>query len=200
MIWWPDVGIGYLPTEAPEAVYDEAYFNAYVERADSHIGRELTAARVDMVRRWHPGAPVLDVGIGSGQFVQAFGPEATGYDINPAAVKWLKERNRFDDLYRGGPYPALCFWDALEHIPDPAAAVAQASQWVFVSLPVFEDRRHCLRSKHFKPGEHIWYFEDRGIRAWFHEQGFECVHSSDIESRIGREGIISYVFRRRPNR
>lgn len=193
--WLPEYGIGYLPWPTDTtAIYDDAYFAAYAERADTKIGRALTRARVDLVKRYFNG-PVLDVGIGCGQFVEAC-PGACGYDVNPQGVRWLKERDLYRDLY-AGLYDALTFWDALEHIPDPVAAVARARQFVFVSVPVFEGPAHCRASKHYKPGEHLWYFEDRGIRAWFDWQGFNCVESSNIETILGREGIQSYVFARR---
>jgi len=99
------------------------------------------------------------------------------------------------DLY-GTKVPAATFWDSLEHIPEPAAAIAQVEKWAFVSIPLFQGGEHCLRSKHFRREEHIWYFEDRGIRAWFAAQGFECVESNDEETRLGREDIRSYAFRR----
>jgi len=200
LVWLPELGIGYLDAPDPYAIYDASYFESYVERADTDIGRALTDARVELVRKYHDG-PVVDVGVGSGQFVDAYGEKAVGYDVNPVAVRWLRDRKKYRDIYAvgasGGRFPAMCFWDALEHIPDPAAAVALASRYVFVSLPIFEGAKQCLKSKHFKPGEHIWYFEDRGIREWFRLHGFEFVEYSDIESRLGREGIGSYVFKRK---
>ena len=63
-------------------------------------------------------------------------------------------------------------------------------------MPIYEDSRHCLKSKHFKPGEHLHYFTHDGLLLWFEQQGFACVEHNDIESQLGREGITSYAFRR----
>ena len=54
-----------------------------------------------------------------------------------------------------------------------------------------------MQSKHFKPNEHVWYFTDWGLRLWFEEQGFDCLETNYDETNIGREGINSYVFRRK---
>jgi len=193
LVWLPEVGMGYYPVRSADMPYDAAYFERYQRQAGTEIGRQLTEARVDLVARHYTGE-LLDVGIGCGQFVQAR-LSTLGYDVNPAGVEWLKARDLYRDLY-AGQVRAASFWDALEHIPDPGAAVAQVLEWVFVSLPVYESAAHVLRSKHFRKDEHLWYHEDRGIKWWFAEQGFECVEATDVESQIGRDGIMSYVFRR----
>lgn len=189
----PEVGIGYYPVKPSETPYDAAYFERYQRQADTPIGRALTDARVEMVAR-HWLDTVLDVGIGCGQFVEAR-PDTWGYDVNPAGVRWLQQHGRYRDLY-GEPVEAATFWDSLEHIPDPAAAVRQIRRMAFVSLPIYGGADHVLRSKHFRRDEHIWYHEDRGIRWWFAQQGFECLESNDMETQIGRDGIGSYAFRR----
>lgn len=87
-------------------------------------------------------------------------------------------------------------WDSLEHIADPAALLARVRQWLFVSMPIYRDREHCLASKHFKPGEHIWYFTDAGFIRWASGLGFDLRERNRIESSIGREDVVSYSFRR----
>jgi len=193
MVWLPQEGRGFYPVRQEDMPYDREYFEKYRRQADTPIGHALTEARVQMVLR-HWDGPVLDVGIGCGQFVLAH-PQAHGFDVNPAGVAWLKEGGIWDDLY-GRQYPALTFWDSLEHIFDIEKAVSHADEWVFVSLPIFDNSEHCLRSKHFRPNEHVWYFTDTGLKDWFAKQGFACVEQNNLETLIGREGIGSYAFRR----
>ena len=185
--------MGHVPLH-DESTYDGRYFVQYVRMAETPMGRALTRARVDMVARHYAG-PLLDVGIGAGQFVLERGGPTFGYDVNPHAIEWLRERALYQDLYAES-FRALSFWDALEHIPDPGAAVVRAGEWVFVSLPIFDGPEHCLSSRHYKPGEHLWYWTDNGIRRWFERQGFECVEHNRIETDLGRDGIGSYAFRR----
>lgn len=187
------MGMGYVPLH-DEGTYDDAYFEKYVRMADTDMGRKLTSSRIDLVARHHTG-PVLDVGIGAGQFVTARKEPTFGFDVNPQAIEWLKDRRLFADPYREA-FRALTFWDSLEHIPDPAAAIARAGEWVFVSLPIFEGPEHCLQSRHLRPGEHIWYFTHGGLENWMAHQGFELVEHNTIESDLGRDGIGSYAFRR----
>lgn len=192
LIWLPEKGMGYYPVKPSDMPYNEEYFKRYQRQADTDIGRELVKARVEMVKR-HWSGSVIDVGIGCGNFVLGHG-NAKGSDVNPIAIQWLKKRGLYADPYNG--CASLCFWDSLEHIFDIEEIVSKAYKFVFVSIPIFESAEHCMRSKHFRRDEHVWYFTDAGLKAWFSEQGFACVEENDMETVIGREDIKSYAFKR----
>ncbi|EMW4538899.1 methyltransferase domain-containing protein [Salmonella enterica] len=195
LVWLPELGMGRYPVPAARP-YDAQYFAKYRQLAETSMGLQLTTARLLLVGRHYLGK-VLDVGIGSGQFVECR-PDTWGYDVNPEGVAWLQARMRWADLYAADTtFPALTFWDSLEHIDEPEAAVAKAGQWVFVSLPVFRDAEHILKSRHYRKDEHIWYWTHDGLLKWFEAQGFVCVEHNTIESALGRDGISSYAFKRK---
>lgn len=191
LLWSEELGMGYHPR--PPMNYSGPYFEKYQALDATPMGAALTAARVAMVKRHYAGG-VVDVGIGGGRFV--LDADGWGYDVNAEAVTWLKAGERFFDIYAHGTEAISC-WDSLEHIPEPEKLLCQVGEWVFVSMPVYLDAKHCLSSKHFKPGEHLWFFTEWGFVAWMSKNGFELVERNDLESRIGREGIVSYAFRRR---
>lgn len=191
LVWMPERGMGYFPVNSMP--YDEGYFRKYQSYDGTKIGDDLFWVRSHLVLRHYQG-PVLDVGIGSGRFV-ASRPNTFGYDVNPAGVSWLKQRGLFRDLY-DTTYGALCFWDSLEHIPHPDKALAQAREYVFVSLPIFEDVDHVLRSKHYRKDEHYWYFTSDGFVKWMHAHGFVMLETNSDEVAAGREDIRSFAFRR----
>ncbi|MEA1064730.1 methyltransferase domain-containing protein [Erwinia sp. HR93] len=192
LVWLPQLGVGRYPVP-PERPYDDGYFLRYQGMAETEMGRALTKARIALVARHYSGS-LLDVGIGAGQFVDSR-PDTLGYDVNAAGIAWLKERGKWADLY-AGEYDALAFWDSLEHIDDPEEAVSRARECVFVSIPIFSGAEDVLSSRHFRPDEHIWYFTHEGLIAWFERMGFACVECNREESRLGREGINSYAFKR----
>ncbi|WP_201303790.1 class I SAM-dependent methyltransferase [Alcanivorax xiamenensis] len=189
LIWWPEYGMGHHP--AAPMNYDGSYWSEYRERDASAMGAQLTAARVDLVRR-HWAGEVVDVGIGGGRFVEEV--EGQGFDVNPEAIAWLKAGDRYRNPYHG--VDAVTCWDSLEHIVDPAALVASARHWVFVSMPIYANAQDCLQSRHYKPSEHLWYWEHDGLIRWFQRLGFECREHNTMESILGRDGIHSYAFRR----
>lgn len=194
LVWLPELGIGRFPVPV-QRPYDESYFSRYQQLADTPMGRELTTSRIRLVDRYFRGGSVVDVGIGSGQFVE-MRPQTKGFDVNPAGVQWLKERGLWADLY-ATRHDALTFWDSLEHIDRPDFAVAQADKWVFVSVPIFCSAEHILRSRHFRRDEHIWYWTHDGLIGWFQQQGFRLAEHNMIESDLGRDGIGSYAFYRK---
>ena len=196
LTWYPERGFGYYPVRGNGTVYDRAYFEKYVGYAQTELGQQLTAARIGLVLRHMPCGELLDIGIGSGAFVQArnyFAP-TFGFDINPAAVAWLMQR----DLYRDpitGSIEGMTFWDSLEHLPDPQQYLAQAT-WAFLTLPIFTGPDHVLASKHFRRDEHIWYFTRGGLIRWMEAQGFRCVEHNTMETLLGREDIHSFAFQK----
>lgn len=196
LTWWPQLGIGYYPVEAGIEPYDQDYFDNFARNADSFIGRALMAARVDFVAHHYQG-PLIDIGIGSGAFVeQRAGTHRTfGYDVNPAGIGWLRDRRLFADPY-DAPFDAATMWDVLEHLPEYPRLLAHVRQWLFLSLPIFRGPEHVLASKHFKPLEHCWYFTTTGLIFAMAQCGFALVSESAFETELGREDIGSFAFRR----
>lgn len=201
LTWFPELDLGWFPVQA--FPYDSSYWQQYRQWDSTPMGAALTRARVDLVRRHAPelllathGEEVprlVDVGIGGGRFVRESG--AHGYDVNPDAVHWLQDEERYWDVYNV-PVPALTFWDSLEHIHNADAVLRQAEEWVFVSLPIFYNVEHVLRSKHYKKTEHCWYFTDSSFIWFMGKHGFTLAESNFMESALGREDIRSYAFRR----
>lgn len=157
-------------------------------------GCALTKTRKQMVEKYLPANEIVDIGIGGGRFVEA--ASCRGYDVNESAVRWLRMREAFCSPY-AAPIKAITCWDSLEHIDKPWKLLKQVTDWLFVSLPIFINPATIVSSKHYKPGEHIWYFTHQGFINWCATQGFELVEFNHAESDLGREGITSYAFKRK---
>ena len=197
LTWWPQLGIGYYPVEAGIAPYDQDYFDRFARDADTDLGRALMRARFDFVEEHYRGS-LIDVGIGCGAFVELRRERdrvTYGHDVNPAGIAWLADRGLMMNPYLVQSR-AITLWDVLEHIPDYPDLLAHVREWVFVSLPVFRDAEHVLRSKHFRPDEHCWYFTQAGLVHAMKLCGFALVSESRIETELGREDIGSFAFRR----
>jgi len=190
LIWLPELGIGYYEVE--ESPYDEHYFNKYASYEGSAVCNQLNKFRVDLVNKHHSGT-VLDVGIGSGSFIMAHG-NAFGTDINPAAIRWLKDHRLYQEPEKE---EAVTFWDSFEHIKDPACVLNHVSKWVFMSIPLFDSYSHVLSSKHFRKDEHYWYFTFNGLCLYMKMHGFDFIEFNRGETDIGREDIGSFVFKRK---
>jgi hypothetical protein len=189
--WDNKMWCGYLDIIPRE--YDAAYFDKYAGYEDTSLGKMITKARIEFVNAIHKGE-VLDIGIGSGHFVSNRS-RTYGYDVNPKGVAWLKERGLYRDPQEGW-FPAYSFFDSFEHIKDPSPLLRAMSigAKVFISIPIFNDMAHILRSKHFRPDEHYWYFTGLGFVKYMGLHDFRLLDVDDFESRLGREDIKSFAF------
>jgi Methyltransferase domain len=154
-------------------------------------------ARCEFVERHFLG-PLIDVGIGSGAFITARRRRQRttyGYDINPAGLRWLDEQMLLVDPYLI-PFHAMTLWDVLEHMADFQSLLANCREWLFLSLPIFRDAEHALRSKHFRPLEHYWYMTRDGLVFAMKACGFALMTESNVETELGREDIGTFAFKR----
>lgn len=192
-----DDGVAYQADMSASVPYDAAYFAKYVGYEGQEIARRINAGRVALVNEYvGERAVVLDVGIGSGEFIKSR-PETFGHDVNPVAVEWLKERK----LYSWGmlhAYNAYTFWDVLEHVPEPETYFNKMAggSYLFICLPIFDDLSRIRESKHYRPNEHYYYWTKRGFVQWMALYGFELLTIRDFETMAGRENILSFAFRR----
>ena len=175
--------------------YDELYFRKYEEYAETPMGQKLTEGRIAFVDKWHHDK-LLDVGVGSGQFVR-LRDNTFGYDINETAVKMLKDIGRYAGI-KDSVFPAYSFFDSFEHIEDHTDLLRSMypKTKIFMSIPIFRDISHVFKSKHFRRDEHYWYFTTRGLIKYMADYGFSCLDIDNFEIRLGREDILSFVFKR----
>jgi hypothetical protein len=187
--------MGFFPVTA--APYDAEYWQKYVGYADTVMGRAITAARVELVKRYAHCHAVVDVGIGCGAFIEARDSSLTyGFDINPVAVEWLEQRGMLLNPYESTVYAAT-FWDAIEHISDAHRMLANVERFAFMTVPIIPGNAPPPNGwRHFRPDEHCFYWTRNGLIAWMGEQGFTCREHNTMESLLGREDANTFVFER----
>lgn len=180
--------------------YGADYLANYDAYARGPISDAINAGRVALLARHAPaGASVLDVGAASGIFVRraaSGGFAARGFDVIPQAVERLREAGLYaDDL---GAFAAVTMWDSIEHMDQPELALRNVRKgaFLFASVPVFGDLRRIRKSKHYKPGEHLYYWTAQGFIDWMALYGFRLLEVSSHETDAGRESIGAFAFRR----
>jgi hypothetical protein len=193
-LWWNEE-LGYGWHSQPPMEYSGEYFANYQKLDDTPMGAALTRARVELVGKYVAPNTTLDIGIGGGRYVCASGGQ--GYDVSSEARKWLMDAGRWTDPYGcRRMISAVTCWDSLEHIPEPEKLLEKVREWLFVSMPIYDDLDSVYQSKHFKPGEHLHYWTLSGFVTWCEAQGFELQELNHAESELGREGITSFAFKR----
>ena len=116
--WCYEKDIMYQRDMSISVPYDENYYKKYLRYENTDISKKLNNGRANITQKYC--CSLLDIGVGSGEFIKNSKIKVRGYDINPIAVEWLKLENIFLDPYKEKiDVDGLCFWDSLEHIKDP---------------------------------------------------------------------------------
>jgi len=177
--------------------YEFDYWNKYIDYEHKEISIKLNKLRCNLVEKY--STSIIDIGIGCGEFIKKIRITAKGYDVNPLAVKWLKDRNLYCDVYNDFPkIDGITLWDVLEHIPNPESLIniIPDNCFVFLSIPIIDDFNKIYNFKHYRPKEHLTYFSRSGIINYFNILGFTLMEFNKDESIAGRESIESFVFKK----
>lgn len=189
-------GIAYQKDLIVTAQYDESYFDKCAGYEDGEIARHLNRGRIALVAR-HAGqhSAVCDIGVGSCDFVK-HRENTFGVDVNPAARRWLQEHGLW--AYSFTQFAAYTFWDVIEHVPEPQLYLDNIAvgACAFFSIPAFDALNKIRDSRHYRPGEHLYYWTVPGFKRWMERYGFHLLEMSTFESDAGRDSIVSFAFRR----
>ncbi|HAW49539.1 TPA: hypothetical protein DCX16_01110 [bacterium] len=170
--------------------YSEAEEKGYVSQTEE---RRLTFERcLNLVEKYSKPGRILDIGCASGIFLdvakkggwEVFGVEPCKWLVNYGNKNFglniiqgtLKEAN-FPSNY----FDAITMWDVLEHTPDPAGELKEASRLLknggllIVNFPDIGDilARIAGRKWWFLLSVHLYYFTPKTLREMLKKTGFE---------------------------
>lgn len=191
-----DEGIMYQTDMTQSVEYDKDYFEKYIGYEDTNISKGINDNRISLTEKYCK--TVLDIGIGSGEFIKKSNVKVFGYDINPYGIAWLKEKELYVNPYLDDTshIEGWSFWDTLEHITHPHELWGKLlpNKYVFISIPIFDSLLTVKGNKHYRPNEHYYYFTLNGFKKYMEDTGFEYIEHNDKETLAGREGILTFVF------
>lgn len=190
-----DFGVAYQKDRSKLVPYDAPYYAKCAGYDGSEIAEQINAGRIAMVGRHVGQNRIVDVGIGSGEFIRKR-PNTFGHDVNPVAMEWLKRNDLWTNRLEG--FAGVSMWDVIEHVETPETYFRQIplGGHLFCSLPIMRGLGSIRASKHYRPNEHIYYFEEHGFLGWMELHGFQCLETATFEIDAGRDSIFSYALRR----
>jgi len=185
---------GYWFYPVTDFVYDKSYIDKYKTYAITPMGNKILKARLDILKQY---TNLLDIGIGSGNLIKNK-PNSKGFDVNPEAIKELKTNNMWCNIYKDNldEFDAISFFDSFEHIEFPELILNRiTNQHIIIAIPIFKNFEDLINSKHFRKDEHFHYFTLFGFLYYMEELGFYCKEILDIEIKLGRESIYTFIFK-----
>jgi len=193
-------GVAYQVDRSHRVQYGPDYFAKVAAYEGGEIARRVIDGRLALAARHaRPGARLLDYGCGSGEFLRAAlaaGFDARGFDVMAETRYWLASRALWAD--NPAAFEIVTAWDVIEHLENPAELLARIvpGAILLASVPVFPDLRRIRASRHYRPGEHLYYFTPGGFSAWMRARGFVLLEESAHEVVAGRDSIGAFAFRR----
>lgn len=155
---------------------------------------------------------MLDIGCAFGGSLiaaRSLGWEAYGLEISEYAARVARESYGLPvqaGIVATAQFPdhsfdAVTMWHTIEHLPDPVADLARVRRWlrpggvIQIVTPDVGSRSARLlgpRWYHYKPGEHLYYFDRRTVQGALTRAGFGRISAADTKSRM----TTTYVFDR----
>lgn len=161
--------------------------------------------RTGFLGRFRPRGRILDVGCGLGLFLLALDPTAWDrYGLEPMPLPYAEAARQLganrilhgeltEGRLRGQLFDVITFWDVLEHLPNPRAALEETYRLlepgglVLLTLPNFagyQARRFGADWYALSLPHHLYHFTPATLERLLEATGF-CLRA--LEQRFGRE-------------
>lgn len=176
-----------------QAVYTHDYAGYRPDPVFEQAIRSLLASEI--VPLLSPGARILDVGCGAGDFLAAakeFGFKPTGIDVSEAGARLCRQRGfeafsgDFLTEQFGTEFDAVTMWDVIEHLRDPGAFFERShgvlrEDGLFIGkVPAFGNvsvelskRIPRLAGMLLGAPDHVQYFTQSSLGVLLRRTGFE---------------------------
>lgn len=188
-------GVAVQKDKTKSVEYGSDYFNKYVKYEGTPTAILINKSRVNITEKYCK--TVLDIGIGSGEFIKFSKIKVYGFDVNPVGVNWLKFQKLYINPYDYVPeIDGWTFWDSLEHFPEPQKVlnIIRPGHYIFISIPIFSDILKIKECKHYRKNEHYYYFTAVGLINYMRTFKFRLLEHTDAEIKAGRKNILTFVF------
>jgi SAM-dependent methyltransferase len=182
------------------------------EYLDERSARIINASRhLKFVQRFkNARGRLLDVGCSAGFFLSVArkgGWEIVGVEPSHWAAKIARTEYGIGNVHEGfleqqkfedASFDVVTLWDVLEHLPDPALALATIARVLkpdgalFLNVPNIDS----LSARTLGPRwvlflrEHLWYFSPRTIRLFLEAKGFSVVATKPNRVTFSLRGIF----------
>ncbi len=187
----PNCGFGFtdqLKVNKGDYHRDEVYIQ------EAGLFRNIFQKRVDIINRFAKMGRVLEVGCSTGLMLSLFqkmGWDTTGVEVSKKAAEVAKKKGLeiitkpFEDVDFDQKFDVVIFNHTLEHLKDPASALAKAAKLLanggilYIDLPNFGSFSARAQKGDWPlllPDEHLWHFTLNSLNVLLKKNGFKIVY------------------------
>lgn len=199
------------------ALYASGFYEPAAARG-GRLTRELHRLNNTIRLRALGGVPpgrLLDVGCGKGWFLAAArdaGWQVVGVEFAPAAAASASLAHGvevipgdFLEVPLDGVFDAITMWHVLEHLPDPAAAIARAAEVLapggrlLVSVPNIDSLQARLGGEHWFHMDlprHLFHFGPRSLSAIAERGGLRVARIGHFYPEMEVIGLVQTALNR----
>ena len=172
--------------------------------------------RAKAIERFVSKGKMLDVGCGRGilpALMRERGWEAYGLEFSETAARHAREElgipvfvgSLTDSPYEPESFDAVVLWHVLEHVPDPAEALAKAHQilrpggLLVVAVPNFESLQAGFSGRHWfhlDVPRHYHHFGVKVLKRMLKSAGFSVADISHLSIEYNPYGWIQSILNR----
>ena len=197
-----------VPVDELQAYYDhDSADYIYTDDDNNEMLANYYRKCVDLIRQYHPGGKLLDVGCSTGQFLGTLGEEWDRYGIEISSRDAERATARFGDRIFNGTleaydresgFQAITMMDVLDHARRPLEELGRVNELLAPGGVVIIKVHNidCLWAKvsggswyAVVPPAHLFYFNRRTLDAALKKAGLEMVDSKFIGQTIALKTI-----------
>ncbi len=177
--------------DSPEYISHQTQAKSLKDKIYHKVKSFMIYNKKKMVLKHHQQGRILDIGAGTGEFLDAFDHSYwEKFSIEPSEKlqsnlfkKGIKLVNDFEQL-DDQSFEVITLWHSLEHIPDLELTVRQVRRILkpngvlFIAVPNHKSYDAQFYGKYWAAWDvprHLWHFSKVGLKSLFSKNDISCI-------------------------
>ncbi|QTY26511.1 class I SAM-dependent methyltransferase [Flavobacterium sp. CS20] len=177
--------------DSPKYISHQTQAKSFKDKIYQKVKSFMIDKKKKMVLKHHQQGNILDIGAGTGEFLDAFDHSLwTKFSIEPSkklqsnlskkGINLVNDLEQFD----GQSFEVITLWHSLEHIPDLELTVKQLRRILkpngvlFIAVPNHKSYDAQYYDKYWVAWDvprHLWHFSKLGMTSIFSKHNFNCI-------------------------
>ncbi|MBS3738277.1 class I SAM-dependent methyltransferase [Mesohalobacter halotolerans] len=201
--------------DSPAYISHQTQAKSLKDKIYQRVKSFMTNKKRQMVLKHHQQGKILDIGAGTGQFLEVFKKEDwSKFCIEPSiklhpelSEKGIKRKDYLNE-FEDHSFEVITLWHSLEHIPDLENAINQLRRILkpdgvlFIAVPNHKSHDAQYYKKYWAAWDvprHLWHFSRRGLKSIFYDYGFNCIKETGMPFDAFYVSILSEHYKSKGN-